>query len=80
MLVAVCLAPAPSLAQLVIDPTTAVFNPSPDHYAVAGDTPIVSSYQLELYLVGIRLPSRRSIWASLVSIQTASSVSTSPQS
>jgi len=56
MVVGVCLAPAPSLAQVVIDPTTAVFNPSPDHYGVAGDTPIVSSYQLELYLVGDPTP------------------------
>ena len=56
MLVGVCLAPAPSIAQLVIDPATAVFNPSPDHFAVAGDTPIVSSYQLELYLVGDPTP------------------------
>jgi len=52
ILVAVYLAPVPSEAQLVTDPTKAEFNASPDHDATASGTPLVSSYQLELYPVG----------------------------
>jgi all-beta uncharacterized protein len=59
ILTVVCLAPAPSIAQLVIDPTRAEFSPSPDHYVTAsGGTPIVSSYQLEVYPAGASAPLR----------------------
>jgi BACON domain-containing protein/all-beta uncharacterized protein len=46
-------------AQTVLDPNTAEFSPSADHNAVFSDgTPVVQSYQLELYLVGATSPFR----------------------
>jgi Putative binding domain, N-terminal/Viral BACON domain len=46
-------------AQTVVDPNTAEFSPSTDHNAVLSDgTPVVQSYQLELYLIGATSPFR----------------------
>jgi len=44
-------------AQSVLDPTTAEFDPSPDHSALLPDgRAVVSSYQLELYFAGASAP------------------------
>jgi hypothetical protein len=44
-------------AQTVVNPNTAEFSPSADHNAVLSDgTPVVQSYQLELYLIGATSP------------------------
>src|SRR3954469_1833737 len=44
-------------AQTVLNPNTAEFSPSVDHSAVLSDgSPVVQSYQLELYLVGASSP------------------------
>jgi hypothetical protein len=42
--------PSVAAAQVLIDPTAAEFSASPDHDASASGIPVVSSYQLELYL------------------------------
>src|SRR5260370_21566049 len=40
-----------------INPTTVQFTASPDHNATASDgTPVVSSYELEFYLIGAAQP------------------------
>ncbi len=46
-----------ALAQTV-DPRIAEFNPSPDHSALDNGVPIVTGYQLEIYLVGGTTPVR----------------------
>src|SRR5881394_734910 len=44
-------------AQTVLNPNTAEFSPSADHNTLFSDgTPVVQSYQLELYLVGATSP------------------------
>jgi hypothetical protein len=44
-------------AQTVLNPNTAEFDPSVDHNALFSDgTPVVQSYQLELYLIGATSP------------------------
>jgi hypothetical protein len=48
---------ATALAQTV-DPRIAEFNPSPDHSAVDNGVPVVTGYQLEIYLVGATTPVR----------------------
>ena len=53
----VMLAPISVHAQLVIDPTTAEFDPSVDHSATLSDgTSLVSRYDLEFYLIGATSP------------------------
>ena len=49
MLVAVS---APANAQAIVNPTTAVFDPSSDHNATSGGSPVVDHYELEFYLPG----------------------------
>src|SRR5438034_7932300 len=49
--------PVAAAAQAAVNPTTALFTPSPDHNATDGSgTPVVQSYQLEFYLVGSSAP------------------------
>ncbi len=43
-------------AQTVVNPTTAEFDPSPDHNATSNGTPIVNQYQLGLYNIGAAQP------------------------
>lgn len=43
-------------AQITIDPTSAEFDPSPDHSTTSAGVPVVSRYDLEFYLVGAASP------------------------
>ena len=55
LLIAVILAPASAVAQTV-DPTTAEFDPSADHNAIADGAAVVDRYDMEFYLQGAAQP------------------------
>src|ERR1044072_3643567 len=55
VLAAFGLLPRQTYAQTV-NPTQAVFEQSPDHNATANGTPVVQSYELEVYLVAASAP------------------------
>lgn len=50
-----------ALAQPVVDPRIAEFNPSPDHSEVVDGTPVVSRYDLEISVAGSTAPPVRVI-------------------
>jgi hypothetical protein len=50
------LGPTGAFAQSVVDPTTAEFDPSPDHGLVVSGSPVVDHYELGFYLVGAAQP------------------------
>ena len=49
---------APAGAQTVMDPTTAEFDPSPDHNTLVDDVPMLERYELEIYAPGVTPPVR----------------------
>ncbi|MCM3879032.1 MAG: BACON domain-containing protein [Vicinamibacterales bacterium] len=56
-LAAAALLPRPSSAQVAVNPTQALFEPSPDHNVTdPTGAPVVQSYQLDLFLVGASAP------------------------
>jgi hypothetical protein len=52
---------ASALAQPVIDPRVAEFNPSPDHSAVVDGVAVVTSYELEISVAGSTAPPVRTL-------------------
>ena len=50
------LGPASAFAQSIVDPTTAEFDPSPDHDLIVSGSPVVDHYEIGFYLIAAAQP------------------------
>ena len=57
-IVALLLVPSTVYGQLVVNPTKAIFNPSTDHATIENEVPLVTNYELRIFIPNGTVPIR----------------------